>query len=46
MNDFQQAIRQGIPAELPALKVYDPDINHAPSRRNILTTEEKKTGCT
>jgi len=42
MNTFQQAIRQGIPEELPAPKVYDTDINHAPPRRNILTTEEKK----
>ncbi len=42
MNDFQQAIRQGIPVELPAPKIYDTTINHAPPRRNILTKNEKK----
>ncbi len=42
MNDFQQQIRQGIPATLPEPKAYDPDVNHAPPRRNILTEEEKK----
>ncbi len=42
MNDFQQAIRQGIPVELPAPKIYDTTINHAPPRRNILTKDEKK----
>ena len=42
MTDFQQAIKQGIPAELPEPKPYDPDINHAPPRRNILTDAEKR----
>ncbi len=42
MNDFQQQIRQGIPETLPEPKPYDPDVNHAPPRRNILTEEEKK----
>ncbi len=42
MNDFQQAINQGIPEKLPELKPYDNNINHAPSRRNILNNEEKK----
>ena len=42
MNDFQQQIRQGIPKTLPEPKPYDPDVNHAPPRRNILTEEEKK----
>ncbi len=42
MIDFQQAIKQGIPEELPAPKPYDPDINHAPPRRNILTDAEKR----
>src|SRR5690554_2412760 len=39
---FQDQIRQGIPSELPAPKPYDPKINHAPKRREILTEEEKK----
>ena len=41
MNEFQQAIRQGIPDELPAIKPYDTSINHAPRRKDILTDEEK-----
>ncbi len=42
MNTFQQAIKQGIPVELPAPKPYDTQISHTPPRRNILTPEEKK----
>jgi len=42
MNDFQKAVRQGIPEQLPPPKPYDPSVNHAPPRRNILTAEEKK----
>ncbi len=42
MNTFQQAIKQGIPDTLPEPKTYNPDINHAPPRRNILNDEEKK----
>ncbi len=38
---FQEQIQQGIPNELPSLKRYDPQINHAPKRKNILTNEEK-----
>ncbi len=40
--DFKEAILQGIPKELPAPKPYDPDVNHAPKRKDILTKEEKK----
>ena len=42
VQEFQQAIREGIPSELPAPKPYDPTINHAPKRKDILTKEEKK----
>jgi len=42
MTNFQQAILQGIPDELPPPKPFDPAVNHAPPRRNILTPEEKK----
>lgn len=42
LKEFQQSISEGIPAELPALKPYDPEINHAPRRKNILTGEEKR----
>ncbi len=42
MNDFKTQIREGIPEHLPELKPYDPATNHAPRRRDILTTGEKK----
>ena len=42
MNDFKTQIREGIPERLPEPKPYDPSVNHAPRRRDILTTDEKK----
>ena len=42
LQEFQQSIREGIPAELPAPKAYEPEINHAPKRKDIRTKEEKK----
>ena len=39
---FSEEIIQGIPANLPAVKPYDPEINHAPRRKEILSTDEKK----
>ena len=39
---FQEQIQQGIPNELPSIKPYDSQINHAPKRKEILTEEEKK----
>lgn len=42
LNDFQRAILQGIPDTLPAPKAWDPTVNHAPKRKQILTLEEKK----
>ena len=39
---FQQQIQQGIPTELPQPKAYEPQINHAPKRKEILSEEEKK----
>ena len=41
MNKFQTAILQGIPDELPQPRPYDPSVNHAPRRKDILTDEEK-----
>jgi len=38
---FQEEILAGIPAELPEAKAYDPAINHAPKRKDILTPEQK-----
>ena len=41
-SEFQNAVLQGIPSELPQPKDYDPNINHAPKRKAILNKEEKK----
>ena len=41
MLSFKEEILAGIPAELPEVKPYDPEINHAPKRKDILTPEEK-----
>lgn len=42
MNDFQKEILAGIPEQLPEVKEYDKNINHAPKRKDILTKEQKK----
>jgi len=42
LEEFHKSILQGIPEELPSPKVYDPEINHAPKRKEILTVKEKK----
>ncbi|MBK9291343.1 MAG: urocanate hydratase [Bacteroidetes bacterium] len=42
LHAFKQAILQGIPDELPNPKPYDPGINHAPIRKDILSREEKR----
>ncbi len=39
---FKEQIQQGIPSVLPQPKPYDPTINHAPKRKEILSDEEKK----
>jgi urocanate hydratase len=39
---FQEAILRGIPDDLPPTKPFDPNINHAPRRKDILSREEKK----
>ena len=41
-EEFQKLILQGIPDELPEPAVYEPQINHAPIRKQILTNDEKK----
>jgi len=40
--DFKTAILQGIPDSLPPQKPFDPTVNHAPKRKNILNQSEKK----
>lgn len=39
---FQEQICQGIPRELPDHKPYDGTVNHAPRRKDILSSDEKK----
>lgn len=39
---FQEEILSGIPSVLPANKPYDTSVNHAPKRKEILSTDEKK----
>ena len=39
---FKNQILEGIPKQLPAVQIYDHNINHAPKRKAILTIEEKK----
>ncbi|MGD1845188.1 MAG: urocanate hydratase [Salibacteraceae bacterium] len=40
--DLKAAILEGIPNELPPPKAFDPSINHAPKRKDILSADEKK----
>jgi urocanate hydratase len=42
INAFRAAIAVGIPQDLPPMPEYDPQINHAPVRKEILTADEKK----
>lgn len=42
INEFQKAILQGIPDELPLPKSFDETINHAPKRKDILSPQEKQ----
>jgi urocanate hydratase len=42
LTAFRKQISQGIPATLPALKVRDTSLNHAPKRKDILNAAEKK----
>ncbi|WP_299528332.1 urocanate hydratase [uncultured Lutibacter sp.] len=39
---FQDQIKQGIPNELPSVKVYNRAVNHAPKRKDILSKVEKE----
>ena len=42
VQEFRSAILAGIPANLPPKKSYDPALNHAPKRKDVLNDEEKK----
>ncbi|MFP4663926.1 MAG: urocanate hydratase [Bacteroidales bacterium] len=39
---FKESILEGIPSKLPKAPAYDPDINHAPKRKDILSGKEKE----
>ena len=40
-SDFLKTIEEGIPDKLPKIKKYNHTINHAPTKKTILTKEEK-----
>ena len=42
LQEFQADIRAGIPDYLPEPQAYDPDVNHAPRRKDILTPDQKR----
>ena len=42
MTNFKEHILRGIPTQLPDTKPYDVSINHAPKRKDILSTTEKE----
>jgi urocanate hydratase len=42
MSELKKLISEGIPSELPGVKPFNDLINHAPRRKDILSTDEKK----
>ncbi len=40
--DFKEAIKMGIPSVIPEMPEEEPNINHAPKRKDILSKEEKR----
>ncbi|MBO3698046.1 urocanate hydratase [Roseivirga sp. E12] len=42
MNKFHQQLQEGIPSSLPKALVFDPEINRAPKRKDILSDSDKK----
>jgi len=40
--EFKKLVEEGIPSELPVLKPFDQNINHAPKRKDILNIAEKR----
>jgi urocanate hydratase len=41
MNNFKDAVLEGIPDDLPEVQAYDTSISHAPKRKDCLSTDEK-----
>jgi urocanate hydratase len=42
MISFADEIKEGVPVALPKAKAWDPNVNHAPKRKEILSADEKK----
>ena len=42
IQEIYSDILQGIPTEIPPRKAFDPSVNHAPKRKDILSADEKK----
>ena len=42
MTEFKNAVCEGIPSVIPPAKAYEPSINHAPNRKDILNKQEKQ----
>lgn len=40
--EFKKLVAEGIPPVLPPAKPYDPSLNHAPKRKQILSPDEKR----
>ena len=41
-SEFRIAVSEGIPAQIPAAKPYDTEVNHAPWRMKILTPAQER----
>ncbi len=42
VEEFKKSVAEGIPATLPQAKPYNPEVNHAPKRKKILTPDEER----
>lgn len=42
VEEFKKSVAEGIPATLPEAKPYNPEVNHAPKRKKILTPDEER----
>lgn len=41
-EEFRKLVLQGIPSQLPDPKPYNPELNHAPRRKDVLSKDEKR----
>lgn len=41
-EEFKKAVIQGIPDDLPPVPSYNPNVNHAPGRKEVLNAGEKR----